>query len=101
MVRNIKWIGIGAVSALLVGVVIVGCSNQNGNPDNTPGAPASPVNSTTSAPQTNSPGNNMPGNNTPGNNMPGRGMGDNRGGTGNHPGMNGTPMSGGGMGGNR
>ena len=112
MVRNMDWIGIGVLSAMLMGASAAGCSNQSSNPDNTPGAPTPSMNNTTPAPQSNSSGSNrsddnMHGNHMTGNNMPGRGMGDNMGGTGqpagpsNHPGMNGTPMSGGGMGGNK
>ena len=115
MFRNRIWTGIGAVSAVLLATVVAGCSNQNSNPDNSSLAPTTAGNGTTPAPQTNSSGNtrsddnmsgahpNSSGNNMPGNhrsddNRPGKGMGDNMG---KHPGTNGTPMQGGGMGGNR
>ena len=114
MVRNTNWIRIGALSAVLMGTVVTGCTNQNSNPDNTPSTPTTTGNTTTSAPQTNSPGRNMSDDNMPGKHpgpngtpMSGGGMGNNMGGTGRptdagkHPGPNNMPMSGGGMGGNR
>ena len=53
MVSNTHWIGIGAVSAGLVGLLAVGCAKQTSNPDNISGTPATSVNSTTVLPQTN------------------------------------------------
>ena len=55
MVRNTHWIGIGIVSAGLMGLLAAGCTKQAGNPDNIAGAPATSVNSTTVLPQTNTP----------------------------------------------
>ena len=111
MVRNMHWIGIGIVSAVLMSVLVAGCGTQNSNPDNSPTAPSTAGNGAPSAPQTNASGtarrdDNMSGTHTnpSGGNMSGRGtggMGDNMGGTGSHPGPNGTPTQGGGMGGNK
>ena len=126
MVRNMNLLRISALIAVLIGAALAGCNSQTSNPDNTPGAPATPVNSTTAAPGNsrsddnmsrnhgpgnNGPGNNMPGNSGTGTNMPGNHMPNNNG-TGNNmpgnhmPNNNGTgntmPGKGmGGMGGNR
>ena len=111
MVRNMHWIGIDVVSAVLMATVVAGCGTQNSNLDNSSTAPSTAGNGATSAPQTNSSGtarhdDNMSGThtNSSGGNMSGRGtgsMGDNKGGTGSHLGPNGAPMQGGGMGGNK
>lgn len=53
MVRNIHWLGIGAVSAVLMATVVAGCGNQNTNPDNIAGAPTSAGNTTASVPPMN------------------------------------------------
>ena len=116
MVRNTDWLRISALSALFLGVALAGCNSQTSNPDNSPGAPITPVKSTTAAPGNNRSDDNMPGNagignHGPGTNMPGNHMPNDDGtGTnmpGNHmPNNNGTgntmPGKGmGGMGGNR
>jgi hypothetical protein len=46
MVRNTHWRGIGTVSAVLIGIVVAGCSNQKSNPDNISGAPVTAANTT-------------------------------------------------------
>ena len=111
MVRNMNWLRISGLSAVLIGAALAGCNSQNSNPDSSPGAPATPVKSTTAAPGNNRSDDNMSGNHGPGNNGPGNNMPNNSGtGTsmpGNHmPNNNGTgnsmPGKGmGGMGGNR
>ena len=106
MVRDMNWLRISALSAVLTGAALAGCNSQNSSPDSSTGVAAAPVNNTTAAPGNTRSDDNMSGNHRPGNNMPSSHMPNNNGtgnnGTGNNmPGKGMGGMGGSGMGGNR